>query len=530
MSNVRIRSANETTAFSYDANRSRYKRTDTKSGVTITTYYAGNVEVVSQSDSNVITFRRNLPGAIALYRDNGTSEVSYLHTDHLGSLDTITNEEGLIKQKLYFDAWGKKSILVPNMMLDVLQLASTQLTLANVLYVTLRGFTGHEGGDHADIIHMNGRIYDPTLGRFLQADPHIQAPKNSQSYNRYSYVLNNPLSYTDPSGYFFNKLFKKLNKALGDFAPFVAIAIGVLAGPWAAQGFWNAALVGFASGGVATGSLKGALIGAFSAGVFQQIGAHYKGLGAANELNKAKGLTEFGSNMLTSGQIAGQIASHAVAGGVISTLSGGKFGHGFFSAGFTKAAGGAILPGGSELTDSEIFGGAIASAVIGGTVSTISGGKFGNGAQTGAFQFLFNQASPSLREKIVDIFGKRSWISNTQLAKAVIETKKKIETLSLEEIGEINRRFVTMSGRDVKTARFLLEQDFQQNVARPVTVQIGRSMTFQAIADLYISPGMSRFTPMQQLFIGEMISAAGPQNAFNVNKVNEFLNQKSGGG
>jgi YD repeat-containing protein len=107
VSNLRIRSANETTAFSYDANRSRYKRTDTKSGVTTTTYYAGNVEVVSQSDSNVFTFRRNLPGAIALYRDNGTSEVSYLHTDHLGSLDTITNEEGLIKQKLYFDAWGK---------------------------------------------------------------------------------------------------------------------------------------------------------------------------------------------------------------------------------------------------------------------------------------------------------------------------------------------------------------------------------------------------------------------------------------
>jgi hypothetical protein len=48
---------------------------------------------------------------------------------------------------------------------------------------------------------MNGRIYDPTLGRFLQADPFIQAPSNSQSYNRYSYVFNNPLKYTDPSGY-----------------------------------------------------------------------------------------------------------------------------------------------------------------------------------------------------------------------------------------------------------------------------------------------------------------------------------------
>ncbi|MCP4527662.1 MAG: hypothetical protein GY833_17350 [Aestuariibacter sp.] len=65
---------------------------------------------------------------------------------------------------------------------------------------------------------LYSRIYDPTLGRFLQADPHIQAPKNSHNYNRYSYVLNNPLSYTDPSGYFFKSLFKKLNKALGKFA------------------------------------------------------------------------------------------------------------------------------------------------------------------------------------------------------------------------------------------------------------------------------------------------------------------------
>lgn len=59
---------------------------------------------------------------------------------------------------------------------------------------------------------MNGRIYDPTLGRFLQADPHIQAPTNTQNYNRYSYVLNNPMSYTDPSGYFFKSIRRGLIK------------------------------------------------------------------------------------------------------------------------------------------------------------------------------------------------------------------------------------------------------------------------------------------------------------------------------
>nr|WP_288132035.1 RHS repeat-associated core domain-containing protein [Microbulbifer sp.] len=51
------------------------------------------------------------------------------------------------------------------------------------------------------MIHMNGRLYDPTLGRFLSPDPFVQAPANSQSWNRYSYVFNSPLNFTDPSGF-----------------------------------------------------------------------------------------------------------------------------------------------------------------------------------------------------------------------------------------------------------------------------------------------------------------------------------------
>jgi RHS repeat-associated protein len=64
-----------------------------------------------------------------------------------------------------------------------------------------RGFTGHEMMDDLGLIHMNGRIYDPRLSRFLSADIAIQLPANLQSYNRYSYCMNNPLGYTDPSGY-----------------------------------------------------------------------------------------------------------------------------------------------------------------------------------------------------------------------------------------------------------------------------------------------------------------------------------------
>ena len=52
-------------------------------------------------------------------------------------------------------------------------------------------------------VEANARLYDPVLGRFLSPDPYVQAPDNTQNYNRYSYALNNPLAYTDPDGEFF---------------------------------------------------------------------------------------------------------------------------------------------------------------------------------------------------------------------------------------------------------------------------------------------------------------------------------------
>ncbi|MEX2964092.1 RHS repeat-associated core domain-containing protein [Microbulbifer sp. TYP-18] len=66
---------------------------------------------------------------------------------------------------------------------------------------TRRGYTGHEHLDRTGLIHMNGRIYDPTLGRFLSPDPLVQAPTFSQSWNRYSYAFNNPVGFTDPTGF-----------------------------------------------------------------------------------------------------------------------------------------------------------------------------------------------------------------------------------------------------------------------------------------------------------------------------------------
>lgn len=63
------------------------------------------------------------------------------------------------------------------------------------------GYTGQFHLDDTGLIHINGRVYDPRLGRFISADPYIQSPDDLQSYNRYSYVMNNPFFYTDPSGF-----------------------------------------------------------------------------------------------------------------------------------------------------------------------------------------------------------------------------------------------------------------------------------------------------------------------------------------
>ena len=104
-------------------------------------------------------------------------------TDHLGSIMALMDNYDTYYDCIY-DAWGNRTI----------GMESTP--------VFDRGFCGHEHIDEIDLINMNGRMYDPKLGRFLSPDPYIQAPTDPQNFNRYSYCLNNPLKYTDPDGEF----------------------------------------------------------------------------------------------------------------------------------------------------------------------------------------------------------------------------------------------------------------------------------------------------------------------------------------
>ena len=66
---------------------------------------------------------------------------------------------------------------------------------------TARGFTGQEEMDDIGLVNLNGRIYDASIGRFIQVDPNVADTSNLQAYDRYAYVNDNPLNATDPSGF-----------------------------------------------------------------------------------------------------------------------------------------------------------------------------------------------------------------------------------------------------------------------------------------------------------------------------------------
>jgi RHS repeat-associated protein len=168
-------------------------------------------------------------GLTAIYvKQSGQSDkIYYAHRDHLGSVLSLTDSNGMAVFKASYDAWGKQ-------------------TITTNIFKYHRGFTGHEHLPEFALINMNGRMYDTILGHFLSPDPYVQAPGFSQSFNRYSYALNNLLVYTDPSG---------------EIAWFVPVIVGIVSGAanlaanWDnVDGFWDGAatFVTGAGAGIAT--------------------------------------------------------------------------------------------------------------------------------------------------------------------------------------------------------------------------------------------------------------------------------------
>ena len=353
-----------TLSFHYGAGRELFKQvvqtpTQHTTRTTVNGYYE---KAVTGSLTTHTHYIKAGGETVAIYksRSNDTQATRYLHKDHLGSITAITDHTAAVVERLSYDPWGKRRL--PNW-----NEALTRI----VAQTTDRSFTGHRYLDAVGLIHMGGRVYDPDLGRFLSADPFVQTPANPQNLNRYSYVLNNPLSYTDPSGFFFGKIFsfvKKVVRGAGravrrvvksvvsavasQVKTIAAIATAAVIGPYCAP------CAGFAAGMISSGGdLKAGLIGAVMGGT------------------------------LSIGNVAVRVAATAVVGGVGSVIQGGKFLSGFVSAG-VSAGFGAKLGGGTFSVPKLIV-----TSVVGGVTSVLGGGKFKNGAKTAAFLSLFSSAA-----------------------------------------------------------------------------------------------------------------------------------------
>ena len=160
------------TTYSYDADRNRFKRKDVSASGTTTTRYVGDTVLTTNSSTGL------------------TSE-AYVLRDHLGSANLIVDQASTVLQNQSFDAFGQRRDNVSWQPLTGIALTGFNTS------ITRRGYTGHEGIDALGLIHMNGRVYDARLGRFIQADPTIDGVTSTQGFNRYSYVQNNPLNAAD---------------------------------------------------------------------------------------------------------------------------------------------------------------------------------------------------------------------------------------------------------------------------------------------------------------------------------------------
>ncbi len=343
--------------FAYGPDRERLVRRDVSGGELLReTWHLSGVERTRAADGSV-ELKRFLPGGAmetVAYDAEGAEtgrRLDYLLSDHLGSVMAVV--EGTetasgqtrwdVREERAFDPWG--GCRDP----DTWKACATGSVLPRDDGATRRGFTGHETLGAVGLVHMNGRIYDPALGRFLQADPYVQSGSDLQGLNRYAYVLNNPLNAVDPSGHFV----------------FTLTAVALTAKAKIGWVILAATLGGFADAMVAGADFGQALRAGLMAGV------------------TAAAFSAIPGTLTAWGNIGDDLVRGAVfgfVGGVTSVLGGGRFGHGFLSAGLGAGFGGPLADGLAGLGMGDVTAGTVAAMLIGGTSSAATGGKFANGA------------------------------------------------------------------------------------------------------------------------------------------------------
>lgn len=295
------------------------------------------------------------------YNETGGS-YKFLHKDYIGSILAISDEAGNKLEQRHFDAWGNFTHL---------QIGSGAIiTDKNIIDSTSllveRGYTSHEHFAEVGIIHMNGRLYDPLLRRFLNADENIQDPYNTQNYNKYGYVFNNPLMFNDPSG-----------EWIVESAFLSAVIIGAMVASFSYTIMTSISGQDWDLGGF----FKSTLFGAASAAVTYGIGSVFvTSAGTATQI--AKELGKLGTIMV-------QGTAHALAQGIISLVQGQGFESAFVS-GLLGSYGASAFSAVAGKFASSAVGTIASGAILGGVGSELTGGNFWQGAFIGGMVAAFN--------------------------------------------------------------------------------------------------------------------------------------------
>lgn len=363
-----------------------------------TLYIGGGYEKVTTTRNGIPTVQHkytlSVGGAtVGIYtRVQATSNTPssnytrYFHKDALGSITAITDQQGKVIDRYRYRPFGEQIALGGDH-----QPPEAALGIA----LTNRGYTGHEHLRGLNLIHMNGRVYDPTLGRFMSADPYVQFANHTQGYNRYAYVQNNPLKYTDPSGYFLKKLIKilshtsifgylnrKMLERSKTYRLLYQAAVGVVS-VMTGQVWLNAvaaAQVAAAQGADDMQIFAAGFTAYVSAVATAGIGAQYNNLALG-----ASGLA------LLKVEI-GRAVTHGLMQGLMAKVQGGSFKDGFIG-GAVGSIAGHIAPMPDFLKGAGFtkrFMRAVYAGAISGSVSKAGGGSFANGAISGAFVQMFN--------------------------------------------------------------------------------------------------------------------------------------------
>ncbi len=268
------------TEFAYDFEGNRVKKAITRGGVSESTLFIGTIYEETGSDS----IQHIYAGAQRIALKKNTGAIEYFLPDHLGGTNLITDNNGAVIRTTKYMPYGSTY--------------ETSGTEDND-----HKYTGQRLDDTTGLYYYTARYYDPSIGRFITADPIVQAAMDPQSLNRYAYVRNNPIISVDPSGHSWVSDFIEDNS--------FEIGLGLQAANWMITGGLGSALLSQSEKG--RNVLAGELVAATA------IASFYCGGCAASASGALAGEIVGGYSAYESG---GDILSGVVVGGVVGGVTG----------------------------------------------------------------------------------------------------------------------------------------------------------------------------------------------------------------